>query len=458
MPAQADPDPSYLSGLVDHPREAPEVEYKNWLDLSDKEVRAKLARHICALANFGGGWLVFGVEDDGSPSEPHPGDLTAYGQDAINGIAAKFLTPLVHCEVYEVRSIRTGKSYPAVRVPPHGTVPVCAKAGGPMKDKVNVGIAQGTHYVRIAGPQSVPVNTPELWRDLIHRCVINEREALLGSIRGLLDRPTVAPETASLDRLLDAGSEAWNSLTPASGFGIDARSNRVAYAFRLLKEDGTPTSLIPLKDLKQALREASYAADAWIRLGWSFFLEAGSRGEAPFVDVVDGVECLQADMVAPDGKFTSVPTLWRASVDGSGFEVRTLHEDGDWFIQAMKQRTSARWEKGENIVPIFQMRVAWQFIVFVREFAARFPDAAKADLGIEYLGLKGRNVNDPDPRVSFLQGRATRDTRRTVVRTSVASLAGDGALEATSALVNPMLRLFDGYEMTVDHIQRRLKH
>ena len=95
MPIQAEPGPSYLSGLVDNPREAPEVEYKAWLDLNDKEVRAKLAKHICALANFGGGWLVFGIDDDRTPSEPHPGDLSAYGQDEINGIASKFLTPLI---------------------------------------------------------------------------------------------------------------------------------------------------------------------------------------------------------------------------------------------------------------------------------------------------------------------------------------------------------------------------
>lgn len=326
-----------------------------------------------------------------------------------------------------------------------------------MKDQVSVGITQGTPYVRIAGPQSVAVDAPELWRDLIHRCVINEREALLGSIRGLLGRPTVAPEMAPLARLLDVGGETWNALTPASGFGIDARSNRVPYAFRLLAENGTPTSPLSVKDLKRALREASYAADAGIQMGWSFFVEAGRREEAPIVDVADGVECLQADMVAPDGNFSSVPTLWRASVDGSGFEVRTLHEDGDRFVQAMKQRTSARWEKGENIVPIFQMRVAWQFVVFVRELAARFADASTVELGIEYVGLKGREVNDPDPRVSFLQGKAARDARRTIVRTPVARLAGDGALEVTRSLVNPMLRLFDGYEMSADHVQRRLR-
>jgi len=162
-------------------------------------------------------------------------------------------------------------------------------------------------------------------------------------------------------------------------------------------------------------------------------------------------------MIAPEGKFDSIPSLWRASVDGCGFEVRTQHEDGGWFIQAMKERTSARWEKGENIVPIFQMRIAWQFVVFVRELSARFPGAGKVELGIDVLGLRGRHLNDPDPRVSFHRGQAAMDGRRTIVQTSVASLSGDGALETTIALVAPMLRLFDGYEMTLDHVRARLQ-
>lgn len=39
------------------------VEYNAWIDTSDGEVRAKLARHIAALANNGGGYLIFGVDD-----------------------------------------------------------------------------------------------------------------------------------------------------------------------------------------------------------------------------------------------------------------------------------------------------------------------------------------------------------------------------------------------------------
>ena len=61
-----------LQELVDAPRERLDVEYKAWLDLTDGPTRAKLARHLCALANFGGGFLVFGIDDDMTPSGPRP--------------------------------------------------------------------------------------------------------------------------------------------------------------------------------------------------------------------------------------------------------------------------------------------------------------------------------------------------------------------------------------------------
>ncbi|MGY4167535.1 AlbA family DNA-binding domain-containing protein [Bradyrhizobium sp. USDA 4529] len=39
------------------------VEYKAWMDTSDAEVRAKLARHFAALSNLGGGYPILGVDN-----------------------------------------------------------------------------------------------------------------------------------------------------------------------------------------------------------------------------------------------------------------------------------------------------------------------------------------------------------------------------------------------------------
>ena len=54
---------SDLAALVTAKSEALEVEYKSWIDTSVAEISAKLARHLAALCNQGGGYLIFGVDD-----------------------------------------------------------------------------------------------------------------------------------------------------------------------------------------------------------------------------------------------------------------------------------------------------------------------------------------------------------------------------------------------------------
>jgi predicted HTH transcriptional regulator len=54
---------SDLAALVTAKSEALEVEYKSWIDTSVAETSAKLARHLAALSNHGGGYLIFGVDD-----------------------------------------------------------------------------------------------------------------------------------------------------------------------------------------------------------------------------------------------------------------------------------------------------------------------------------------------------------------------------------------------------------
>ena len=149
-------DQNLLADLVEHRIEAPEVEYKNFMPLTENIERAKIARHICALANSGGGWLVFGFEDDGTPSEIHPGSLTAYSQDAINGIGAKYLEPQPHCEVHHVTA-NSGLAYPVVRVPPHGVIPVCAKADGRFHSGL---VASAPRMVRLITDVMM---SPRLW-------------------------------------------------------------------------------------------------------------------------------------------------------------------------------------------------------------------------------------------------------------------------------------------------------
>ena len=83
--------PVEIQDFVDNPREELHKELKAWMDLSDEVARAKIARHLAALANHGGGYLAFGFNDDGQPATPHPGEMSPYNQDAITGIVDKIL-------------------------------------------------------------------------------------------------------------------------------------------------------------------------------------------------------------------------------------------------------------------------------------------------------------------------------------------------------------------------------
>jgi hypothetical protein len=53
--------PPEIQDLVDNPRELQHMDLKDWIDLSDEVARAKIARHLAALCNHGGGYVVFGL-------------------------------------------------------------------------------------------------------------------------------------------------------------------------------------------------------------------------------------------------------------------------------------------------------------------------------------------------------------------------------------------------------------
>lgn len=67
-----------MSDLLAVPREALDVEIKEWLDLEDANNKAKIARACIALANHGGGYFILGFteQSDGSflPDSNRPQD------------------------------------------------------------------------------------------------------------------------------------------------------------------------------------------------------------------------------------------------------------------------------------------------------------------------------------------------------------------------------------------------
>jgi hypothetical protein len=195
--------PPEIRDLVENPRETLEVELKEWLDPSLPINRAKIARHLCALANHGGGYLIFGICDDLSLDPEHPGDISPFGRDEFASIIEKYLTPTFQCDVFVVATAVAGRDCVVVRVPTHGPVPICARSNGPSDEKGRTqGIREGEHYSRLPGPKSEAIKTPEQWRPLIHRCVLSERQIMLESIGRIIGAS--AFDTRETGRTLEA--------------------------------------------------------------------------------------------------------------------------------------------------------------------------------------------------------------------------------------------------------------
>ena len=188
---------SDLSDLVGGASEDLGVEYKAWIDTSIPETRAKLARHIAALANHGGGYLIFGVDDKTRrPLGANPFDAKLFSQEAMAGIVKKYLDPRVQLQVEDAEL--DGVSYPVLIVPSHGPRPVIAGADGPRTGNAPaVGVRQGEIYIRVAGPASEAIRSPDDWSGLLDRC-LSHRSDLLGKIlRQSIAKPSRPSSEAS---------------------------------------------------------------------------------------------------------------------------------------------------------------------------------------------------------------------------------------------------------------------
>ena len=188
---------SEFQELLDSPNETLDVEYKEWLDLVDNnEARADLARHIAALANHGGGVIVFGITDGMQFAGHNPYPMVVFDRDLVAGIVKRYLEPPFQCDVQIIRSA-AGNHHPVIVVPPHGAAPICAKAGGPEINGKPKGIIQGVHYTRKPGPESAAIFTAAEWAPIIRRCAMHERSAILTAIDASLRGASVSTPSST---------------------------------------------------------------------------------------------------------------------------------------------------------------------------------------------------------------------------------------------------------------------
>jgi hypothetical protein len=173
-----------LEPLLAAPAEAPDVEYKCWLDLRDNdEHKALLAKAAIALANEGGGFIVI-VFREKRPHlipEPRSANIAAYDLDLINGIIRRFASAPLHCKLTLVPHPQTGHEHAVVQVPGGLGFPVMSKSGT-AGDTIRPHLC----YVRKPGPASGPPENQADWERLLARCLRNRREDMLDAIRNIV--------------------------------------------------------------------------------------------------------------------------------------------------------------------------------------------------------------------------------------------------------------------------------
>ena len=322
-----------ISDLIDNPRENLEVECKAWVNLSDKVQRAKIARHLAALANHGGGYLVFGFSDDLTRDRRRPPDVGIYSRDAFSDIVRKYLTPRFQCEVTYIAA-DNGDEFPVVRVPGHGTVPIVSKADGPMRKPGGPqGIRSGVYYVRKPGPESAPAVGAEDWNPIVRRCVLNDRDRLLSDFSTLMQHSERRREEGP-DRLSAwhrRSEERFLELLPrdlADRWPVSVTENRYQLSY-LISTDGG--ELLDVGRVPELLRRINLEVRDTVWTGWSMFFPFVGPDLAPRIRAEhrdgSGGDVMECNLTGIADLEFSLPDYWRVAPDGRVTLVRAYRED-----------------------------------------------------------------------------------------------------------------------------------
>lgn len=413
--------------IVSNPRESLGTEIKGWLNLSSNEDRANLAQGLLALANHGGGVVLVGYgEGEGSwfEQEDANGELGSFSTDAVNAVAEKFADPPFHCELHIVEHTDLRHPHPVIVVPGGHRVPVRAKRDGPDRKHVQ----KDCYYIRRPGPQSAPPQSAAEWQALIHRCVMEDRDALLDNLRAALagEPSRVAVEPSLEERTMDwegKCNERFASLIAERGIAETYKLGHFTCTYSFDER-----LAIESREFLNALREAER------QTGWPVWMVFQRDPIAPYS--YDGaIECLVHESEAREPAHAD---FWRASPEGRLFLLRGFQEDEP-------DNLKGRVAPGETLDRRLLMWRVGECLLHATRLAGRLgvPDTA-LNLRMHWTGLAGRRLTDVFGDWRDPTGGVA--TRQNAVSSSVTVDADRVRLQLTDLvcqLLGPVFEIFD---------------
>ncbi len=412
--------------LCRNPSETLEVELKGWLDLSSKADRANLAQAILALANHGGGAVLVGfdeMDEQHVETEPEDGVLAKYTTDAVNGIVERYADPAFHCTLSIVKGPGLRASHPVISVPGGHRVPVRAKRGGPDEKHVK----KDVFYIRRPGPQSAPPQTAEEWNQLIHRCVMSDRDALLDNLRAALGgepsreaEPTLEESTSTWER---ESLRRFESLIDEKGARDAYAKGYFTFAYAFADQPDTDSA-----GLLQHLRATEK------QTGWPVWVVFDRAPIAPYP--MDGL--IECHVWEPGrGSQPGHCDFWRASPEGRLFLLRGHQEDEPESLnEGVSPGTTLDselpfWRVGECL--LHAARLAERLDVHETAVHVRISWTGLRDRRLQNLfGMPADRFGGPTSRQDVVRAQLTVDADR--IRLQLVDLV--------SALTRPLFEVF----------------
>jgi len=170
------------------PQETAALDLKRSFDPSNLGEWCELLKDIVAMANSGGGRIIIGLNDDGTPSgicslKSHSTDPAVFVDKVYSYTGVHFAGVSTHLETHDEIQV-------TVLVIGDATIPlVFSKAGNyqPPEGKQRNAFNPGTLYVR-HGAKSEPATSDDM-RDILERHLKCARESLLANLRQVVEAP-----------------------------------------------------------------------------------------------------------------------------------------------------------------------------------------------------------------------------------------------------------------------------
>ena len=324
---------------------------------------------------------------------------------------------------------------------------MCARRDGPHDAKGNPqGIRAGTYYIRASGPESTPITSPHQWNDLIRRCILNDRDALLREMAGLLSgnpprEPTAAQRLIEWDASTATRFSELLSLTKDFSWPLPLLGAHCQLSYLISHGEGQP----PIGTLQSLLEAVNKEVRSTVWTGWSMFFPFTRPDLAPavFPERTDGTgpDLLETNLI---GKVAadSLPDFWRVTPDGRGSIVRGYREDIRFD------------EPGKWLAPITVIRETAEVVRHAGAFSRFFESATAVSFRCTWLGLRGRELRDFSPGVHWSpRPPASADKRVTTGEWPVAQVNGDWE-KVVSDLACPILALFGLTDCSEETVRR----